>query len=171
MRFLIFGLATAMTLHVSTVLAAATDQPAAVSYCHVWTDNNGVSHQSRCALHDFALKSMEPPASPQWQDPLNAAGSTVIVTVKPVGWEGLWHENPKPQWIVPLSGRWYVQTMDGKRVEMAVGDISFGEDQNTKPNAQGQKGHMSGTAGEAPAVLMIVQLASPPTVGQPCHFE
>jgi hypothetical protein len=46
---------------------------------------NGVSHQSRCGLHDFALKSMEPSASPQWQDYMNAAGSVVIVTVQPVG--------------------------------------------------------------------------------------
>jgi len=47
--------------------------------------------------------------------------------------------------------------MDGMRVEMAAGGISLGEDQNTKPNAQGQKGHMSGTIGDAPAVLMFVQ--------------
>jgi len=171
MRFLALGLAAAMALHVSAVQAAAKDQPVAVSYWHVWTDQNGVSHQSRCSLHDFVLKSMEPPASPQWQDQMNAAGSAVIVTVQPAGWEGFWHENPKSQWIVPLSGRWYVQTMDGTRVEMAAGDISFGEDQNTKPNAQSQKGHMSGTVGDAPAVLMIVQMASRPTVGQPCHFK
>ena len=43
---------------------------------------------------------------------------TVLVTVQPVGWVGTWHENPAPQWIVPLSGRWWVESMDGKRVEM-----------------------------------------------------
>ena len=149
----------------------AQADPPAVGYWHVWTDARGESHQSRCELRDFALKSMEPPASPQWQDRMDATGASVIVTVQPVGWTGFWHENPKPQWIIPLSGRWFVQTMDGKRVEMGADEISFGEDQDTKPNADGYKGHLSGTVGDAPAVLMVVQTAGEPTIGQPCRFK
>lgn len=34
-----------------------------------------------------------------------------------------WHENPVKQWIVPLSGRWFVETMDHLRVEMRAGDF------------------------------------------------
>lgn len=74
------------------------------------------------------------------------------------GGMGEWHENPKPQWIVPPSGRWFVETMDSNRVEMSAGDISFGADQNTIANDQGRKGHLSGTVGDHPAVLMIAQL-------------
>jgi hypothetical protein len=33
--------------------------------------------------------------------------------------------------------------MDGQRVEMGVGEISFGADQNTQEDAQGHKGHLS----------------------------
>ena len=43
--------------------------------------------------------------------------ATVFVTVLPVGWIGDWHENPRPQWIIPLSGRWFVELMDGVRVK------------------------------------------------------
>jgi len=83
--------------------------------------------------------------------------ATVLVTILPVGWIGDWHENPKPQWIIPLSGRWFVESMDGQRVEMGPGEMSFGEDQNTR--AQGDRqGHLSGTVGEAPAILMLVQI-------------
>jgi hypothetical protein len=171
MRFIVTVVVTAIAAQASAWKAVGQDQPMVVGYWHVWTDKDGVSHQDHCELHNFALKSMEPPASPQWQDRMGAAGSTVIVTVQPVGWEGIWHQNPRPQWIVPLSGRWFVQTMDGKRVEMGSGEISFGEDQNTKPNAQGRKGHLSGTVGSAPAVLMVVQMASEPTVDQPCHLK
>jgi hypothetical protein len=95
---------------------------------------------------------------------------TVMVTVQPVGWVGDWHENPKPQWIIPLSGRWFVESMDGQRVEMGPGEISFGEDQNTR-EANGRKGHLSGTVGDVPAVLMVVQFATPPTVALPCRFR
>lgn len=129
-----------------------------LSYWHVWTDEEGVSHQSREELNSFKKESMGGDAEEQWNDHLFTSEAKILFTVLPVGWTGSWHENPKPQWIVPLSGSWYVETMDGIRVEMGPGDVSFGADQNTKPDAQGHKGHLSGTIGEQPAVLMIVQL-------------
>lgn len=82
----------------------------------------------------------------------------VLFATLPVGWVGEWHENPRPQWIVPLSGIWYVETMDGKRVEMGPGELSFGGDQNTKANEKGHKGHVSGCVGNEPAKLMVIQL-------------
>src|SRR5262249_24373669 len=90
-----------------------------------------------------------------------------VVLVLPVGWVGEWHENPKPQWIIPLSGRWFVETMDGKRVEMGPGELSFGGDQNTKPDAQGRKGHRSGAVGNQPCVTLLIQLEKDPFAGQP----
>ncbi len=145
--------------------------PPTIDYWHVWTDRDGVSRQSRCQIQDFILKSIAPPASPQWLDNLKQIGGTITFTVLPVGWIGSWHENPKPQWIIPLSGCWFVETMDGQRVEMGPGEISFGEDQGTKADAQGHKGHLSGTVGDVPAVLVIVQFEETPTVGQPCRFR
>jgi hypothetical protein len=145
--------------------------PPTINYWHVWTDSDGISHQSRCQIQNFILKSISPPASPQWLDQMQQSGATVVFSVQPVGWIGSWHENPKPQWIIPLSGRWFVETMDGQRVEMGAGEISFGEDQNTQANAQGQRGHLSGTIGDVPAVLMIVQLQETPTIEQNCRFQ
>jgi len=135
------------------------------------TDENGVSHQNRCELSAFKLQSISEGAAPSWIDKQNTPGATVLVVVQPVGWVGEWHENPKPQWIVPLSGRWFVETMDGKRVEMGPGEVSFGGDQNTKPDAQGRKGHRSGTVGNQPSVNLIVQLEKDPAAGQPCGFK
>lgn len=129
-----------------------------IAYWHVWTDENGVSHQTRCELTNFEKKSMGGNADPQWNDLVLTDDATILYTVQPVGWVGDWHENPKPQWIVPLSGRWFVETMDGTRVEMGPGELSFGGDQNTKPDQQGHQGHLSGTIGDEPALLMVVQL-------------
>ncbi len=133
-----------------------------IDYWHVWTDRDGVSHQSRRQIQDFELLSIAPPAAPQWLGQLKQAGATFSFTVLPVGWTGTWHENPKPQWIIPLSGCWFVETMDGQRVEMGAGEISFGADQNTQVDAQGRKGHLSGTVGTEPAVLIIVQFDETP---------
>ncbi|MET0257810.1 MAG: hypothetical protein ABW179_04450 [Methylobacterium sp.] len=145
------------------------DKPS-IPYWHLWTDKDGVSRHTRCAMTEFDKKSMSPPASPQWQGQKTHDGATVFVTVQPVGWTGDWHENPKPQWIIPLSGRWFVEAMDGSRVEMGPGEISFGEDQNTRER-DGKTGHYSGTVGDEPAVLMIVQYDSPPTIDAACRFK
>lgn len=136
-----------------------------IDYWYVWTDQFGISHQSRRQIQQFKLNSISPPASPQWLGQVKQQGATISFTVLPIGWTGTWHENPKPQWIIPLSGCWFVETMDGQRVEMGVGEISFGADQNTKEDAQGRKGHLSGTVGNEPAVLMLVQFEEIPSIG------
>jgi uncharacterized membrane protein YphA (DoxX/SURF4 family) len=141
-----------------------------VSYWHLWTDPSGMSRQTRCAMTEFDLKGISSGVAPQWQGNKTSAESTVFVSVLPVGWTADWHENPKPQWIIPLSGRWFVESMDGQRVEFGPGKISFGEDQNTK-EADGRKGHRSGTVGNTPAVLMIVQFDSFPQSSSPCRFR
>jgi hypothetical protein len=112
---------------------------------------------------------MKPPAAPQWQGQRTSGPMSVMVTVQPVGWVGDWHENPRPQWIIPLRGRWFVESMDGLRVEMGPGEIAFGQDQNTRER-DGKRGHLSGTVGEEPAVLMVIQFERPMDPG-PCIFR
>src|ERR1700691_5547203 len=106
-------------------------------------------------------------AAPQWSCKQPDGEATIVFTVQPVNWVGEWHENPAPQWIVPLSGRWWVEAMDGTRVEMGPGELSLGEDQGCTPDAQGKRGHRSGVIGDEPAVLMTVQLHVPPA-RRPC---
>jgi hypothetical protein len=132
------------------------DQKPRLAYWHLWTDERGISRQTRRFANEFELKSISPPAAPQWQHRPTKAEMTTIFTVLPVGWIGEWHENPRPQWIVPLSGRWFVESMDGSRVVMGPGEISFGADQRTQER-DGKRGHLSGTVGDEPAILMLVQ--------------
>ena len=142
-----------------------------VPYWHLWTDENGVSHQKKCLMSQFDFESIGKGVAPQWQGPKIKAAMAITISVQPVGWIGDWHENPKPQWIIPLSGRWFVESMDGTRVEMGPGEISFGEDQNNA-TIDGKTGHLSGTVGDEPAVLMAVQFTeAAPTVNQPCRFK
>ena len=141
-----------------------------ISYWHLWTDADGISRVTQCAMTEFELKSMNAPADPQWQGTRFTGKMTTMVTVQPVGWIGAWHENPKPQWIVPLSGRWFVEAMDGTRIEMGPGEISFGGDQNCL-EVDGKRGHRSGTLGEASAVLMVVQLEEVSAPLSPCEFR
>ena len=141
-----------------------------VSYWHLWTDDGGISRLSQCVMDRFHLESMQAPAAPQWQGSKVRGLMTTMVTVQPVGWVGTWHENPKPQWIIPLSGRWFVEAMDGSRVELGPGDLSFGGDQHSG-TVDGRTGHLSGTVGDAPAVLMIVQYDDPAALTAPGAFR
>ena len=108
-------------------------------------------------------------AAPQWNDTLVPRQATVVFSVMPRGWVGEWHENPHPQWIVPLSGRGFVESMDGARVEMGPGEVSFGGDQHCVADAGGRKGHRSGVLGDESAVLMLVQLEHPGARGRPAN--
>jgi hypothetical protein len=122
-----------------------------------------------CELTDYVLAGVDG-ADPQWNNKQATSSSTVVFTVQPVGWVGDWHENPAPQWIVVLSGRWWIESMDGTRIEQGPGEFSFGEDQGCRADAQGRKGHRSGVIGDEPAVLMTVQLHVAPT-NAPCHLS
>jgi hypothetical protein len=154
----------------SSAAASAKSGPRpSIPYSHLWTDDQGVSHQARCELTQWELKGVGG-AAPQWNDKQAETEATVVFTVQPVGWVGDWHENPAPQWIVVLSGRWWIESMDGTRIEQGPGEFSFGEDQGCKQDAQGRKGHRSGTIGGEPAVLMTVQIHVDP-VHAPCHIR
>ncbi|MGH6736009.1 MAG: cupin domain-containing protein [Methyloceanibacter sp.] len=148
-----------------------TADPPKLAYWHVWTDDEGVTHQARCELSDFVMRSMGGKAAPQWNDHLLTGETSVLFCVLPAGWIGDWHENPKPQWIVVVSGRWFVETMDGMRVEMGPGEVSFGGDQGAKTDAQGRVGHRSGTVGDEACALMVVQLDDAWSGARPGAFK
>ncbi|WP_417310410.1 cupin domain-containing protein [Devosia sp.] len=140
-----------------------------VGYWHLHVDADGVSRNVRCTISHFALHALGQGAPPQWLGDTFDSQATVLFTVQPPGWVADWHENPKPQWIIPLSGRWFVESMAGERVEMGAGEISFGQDQGCR-TIDRKRGHLSGTVGDAPAVLMLVQL--PEFTGSgPCSFR
>lgn len=93
-------------------------------------------------------------ADVQWNALLGEYRSRILFAELPADFDGDWHENPAPQWIICLSGRWWVETMDFFRTEMGPGDVMFGRDQGSHKG----RGHRSGVVGSEPARLMIVQL-------------
>ena len=139
-------------------------------YWHLYTDHQGMSRQARCAFTDFERRSISEPARPQWIGRRTSGPASTLVTVLPAGWIGGWHENPHPQWIIPLSGRWFVESMDGQRIEMGPGEVSLGADQDTR-ELNGHRGHLSGTVGDLPAVLWLIQLDEAGVPRVPCPFS
>lgn len=132
-----------------------------IPYWSVWTDNKGMTHQTRCALDTLILQNFSVAGDPEWVSQNDPASQRYVFNIMPKDWVGSWHKNPMPQWIIPLSGQWFVKTTDGKYVEMGPGDISFGGDQAAQM-INGQEGHQSGSVDHKPAKVIVVQLNQPP---------
>ncbi|MEH3148530.1 MAG: cupin domain-containing protein [Methylobacterium frigidaeris] len=139
-------------------------RPPVMPFYHMATGPDGTSRLERRDLAGFALQSVGGGAAPQWMRDFPGEVEAVKFNVLPVGWVGEWHESPKPQWVVPLAGRWFLETQDGRRVEMGPGDIHYGEDRGTR-EVQGHRGHRSGTVGDEPCVQMMVQFRTAPSPG------
>ena len=121
-----------------------------MKYWHVFTNEEGTSEQQQFEVTKFKLKGVGPDDAPQWNDKMDPAPSVVTFKV--------------------LPGRWFVETMDGHRVEMGPGELMMGEDQNTKER-DGRKGHLSGTVGDEPCTMIVTGLDVTPTVKQPGRFK
>jgi hypothetical protein len=92
-----------------------------VPYWKVWCDAEGISHQHQAWVENFERTPTQG----------GTTGSLFLHVVPGVTYD--WHENPLPQWIVPLSGSWFVETMDGHRVEMGPGELSLEVAQAPQP--------------------------------------
>jgi len=134
----------------------AETNPPKLPYWHLWTDDEGISRHTLCEFSAFENAALGPGDSPQWNNTL-VDNANAFLTVLPVGWVAGWHMNHVPKWIFTLSGRWYVESMDGVRVEMGPGEYCFGGDQNAKTDAEGRVGHLSGMIGDEPCVQLILQ--------------
>lgn len=141
--------------------AQAVKSSPSIPYWSVWADAQGVTHQTHCALRNLALQDFAHTDHPEWVSQQDHATKRYIFNIMPVGWIGNWHKNPEPQWIIPLSGRWFVKTTDGKTIKMSAGEMSFGGDQLAQM-VNGKEGHISGSLGKQPAKVMIIQLKESP---------
>ena len=141
------------------------ENPPQLPILSMWTEAagefEGCSRIDASVLAGFGMKSVGGGAAPQWLRPFPGEVKAVQFACLPVGWVGEWHESPAPQWVVPLGGRWFLETQDGARVEMGPGDIHFGQDQGTR-GVDGANGHRSGQVGDEPCFQLMIQFEQPP---------
>ncbi|MCJ1688331.1 MULTISPECIES: hypothetical protein [Rathayibacter] len=140
------------------------DDSPVMPYLSMWTTPEGLSSISLTELRGFVQGSVGGKASPLWMREMPGTVEKVLFNFMEVGWQGEWHESPKPQWIIPLSGRWFIETQDGNRVEMGPGDLHWGQDLNTA-TVDGNVGHRSGQVGDVPCVQMMIQFTEPHNPG------
>ncbi|MBS1063577.1 hypothetical protein JK185_11055 [Gluconobacter wancherniae] len=129
-------------------------------YWDNWTDKQGVSHLTKCKLSAFRQTPSIAGEDKVWAGTEHTGMATVITKVQPPKWKGGWSETRQVQWVVPLSGTYFVQAMDGTSVELNAGDMLLSEDQNSVRDHDGHVGHLSGNVGDDAVALMITQFAN-----------
>jgi hypothetical protein len=145
------------------------DRAPRMPFYSLWTGANGLSHLATCMLDGFVKKSIGGKAAPMWMREFPEDVETMFFSILPVGWIGEWHESPSPQWVVPLSGRWFIETQYGSRIEMGPGDIHWGQDIGTA-SVDGNHGHRSGQLGPQPCIQLMIRFRTPIGNGSACPF-
>jgi hypothetical protein len=121
-----------------------------IGYVRLFADERGTSHIGRDLVVALEIKNFVPPAPAIGVSALQATSACAFLSV-PTGYFGDWHPSPKRQWLVFISGQMEFETSDGESFLGRPGSVVLLEDA-TGP------GHRSTVRGEAPAVMMAVQL-------------
>lgn len=95
---------------------------------HAVLATGGGSTIEQQTLEEFVRQSVSGDVAPIWMREFEGEVKTVWFNVLPVGWVREWRPSPALQWVVPSLGRWFIETQDGKRIEMGPGEIHWGED-------------------------------------------
>lgn len=88
--------------------------------------------------------------------------SRYVFNIMPAHWAGTWHKSPSAQWVIPVEGRWYIESMDNHKVIYGPGELSFGYDIHATQDGN-KIGHLSGAVGDLPAKVVVIQVDSLPT--------
>ena len=132
--------------------AAAAPETGVIQFIRIWTSADSATHIKRCEVP--RLEESGDFGTIQYVR--NLANSSVtpfnLVLTQQTG-DNPWHPSPNTQFVVTLSGAWFVNTTDGDYVEMFAGDLLFQDDYAGSPLGGV---HYSGTlGGEACNQLVI----------------
>ena len=56
-----------------------TDAPPKLPYWHLWADDEGVTHQTRCEVSGFNSESVGGEAAPEWIKHLLSSEATLLI--------------------------------------------------------------------------------------------
>lgn len=170
-----------MCLLSSVNAAEVSNKPSfpTVIYWDNWTDQKGISHLTKCRITAFHPISSPQNTSPKESTDNNAQAfiwdgvkhngkgyATVTTVVQPAKWTSKWENTPHVQWIIPLSGTYFIQAMDGTRIELNAGDVLLNEDIGSIRDKNGHQGHIYGTIGNNAIALLNLQFTA---LNSPTH--
>mmetsp|Transcript_82981 Transcript_82981/g.216258 ORF Transcript_82981/g.216258 Transcript_82981/m.216258 type:complete len:210 (+) Transcript_82981:81-710(+) len=171
---------TGSTDHSEYSLGGAAPHPSApaegvIEYVHLWTSADGETHLADCKVKDLAFTKLPGGESAQYvrslTETVSGINTTNIIVTQQVG-ANPWHHCPQTQFVVTLSGTWFVNTTDGDQRFLPTGSWLFQSDTPNNPAAEpGTRKAMHYSEAVGPCNQMVLQLQRPPAVvDKPCPF-
>jgi hypothetical protein len=146
----------------------SSEQPNDFRYYQIYASESGTTHFGKWKMTGFDLQAYG--SKPQYvRSDFGGEPTKLVFTELAVGLEQPLHSCPAVQFVVTLSGSWYVKTTDGTKFAFKPGDVLFQDNTKNSP-ANKQPEHYSGVVGDQPCQQMIVQLSRPPQVNEPNPF-
>eukprot|EP00897_Mesotaenium_endlicherianum_P002423 jgi/Mesen1/2208/ME000152S01289 len=148
-----------------TTMAAESGNkdPQNFQYTHLWVSKDGETHIKEATLSGFDLKKYA--EKPQYVKE-GPSPSKIVFTQLDPGLEQDLHSCPQVQFVVCLSGSWYVKTTDGTKKVFVPGDVLF-QDNTADCPSEKQPKHFSGVVGDGPNQQLIIQVDRKPEVDNP----
>ncbi|WP_062500915.1 cupin domain-containing protein [Gluconobacter oxydans] len=171
--FFLLGALSVPALFTTARAIPVEDKPSfpTISYWDNWTDPQGVTHLTKCKMSTFHEDSIAPDGDKIMLSSPHDGPATVTMRVQPPHWKGGWNVSHQVQWIVPLSGIYFIKAMDGTSVELNPGDILLSEDVAPASHGSDPKGHLSGNVGDAAVALQILQFGEATPSHVPCQWQ
>lgn len=137
-------------------------------YVQLWVSADGESHIKECKMSGFKTQTYS--SMPQFvKDEFGGQPEKIIFTELSVGLEQPLHTCPQVQFVITLSGSWYIKTTDGEKHVFKPGEVLFQDNTKTSP-AQKLGQHLSGAVGDVPCQQFIAQFNRQPEVDNPNPF-
>ena len=119
------------------------------NYVRIYTGDDGLSHMEEVALPFEPFTDKE--GAHGQGTPMEAA-TGITFRVSPQGYFLDWHNAPRRQYVVTLTGQVEIEASDGTVKRMGPGDILLAEDVTGR-------GHTTRVIGEEPRFYVIIPLA------------
>mmetsp|Transcript_137045 Transcript_137045/g.382126 ORF Transcript_137045/g.382126 Transcript_137045/m.382126 type:complete len:209 (-) Transcript_137045:94-720(-) len=154
--------------------AEAPAGPGIIGYVHLWVDADGETHLKDCIVKDLVLQKLPGGRADQYvrnlADTIPGLHETGVIVTQLLG-PNPWHHCPSTQFVLTMSGTWYVNTTDGDQRYLPAGTWLFQDDTADHPAAQpGTRKAMHYSEAVGPCNQMVLQWDRAPVVGKPCPF-
>ncbi|KAL2652033.1 hypothetical protein R1flu_020161 [Riccia fluitans] len=144
------------------------DGPENFKYTQLWVSKDGETHIKECKFTNFDLKTYS--SLPQYQkSEFGGQPTKIVFTELSPGLKQPLHSCPQVQFVITLSGSWYIETTDRSRYEFQPGEVLFQDNVEDSPAAKPPQ-HYSGVVGDQPCQQFIIQFDRAPEVDNPEPF-
>ncbi|MCO5594299.1 hypothetical protein L7F22_048328 [Adiantum nelumboides] len=147
---------------------ASGTQPENFKYTQLWSDAEGETHIAECKMQGFREEAYS--ALLQFvRDDFGGNATKMVFTELSVNLTQPLHNTPSTQFVITLSGSWYIKTTDGSYREFLPGEVLFQDNTKDSPAAKSPQ-HYSGAVGDVPCQQFVIQFDRVPNVNVVCPF-